>query len=115
MRRLKPDPVPDELIWKLLDAAVKAPSGGNRQPWNFLVIRDPEIKRKIGEYYLDGWNRGYGPLRDFGPAHPPRTRGTGPENKTTPGLPGGRLSRAPRSRGLPEGTFGAAGPPAGRA
>src|SRR3990172_1836665 len=32
MRRLKPDPVPDELIWKLLDAAVKAPSGGNRQP-----------------------------------------------------------------------------------
>ena len=34
MRRLKPDPVPDELIWKLLDAAVKAPSGGNRQPWS---------------------------------------------------------------------------------
>ena len=47
MRRLKPDPVPDELIWKILDAAIRAPSGGNRQPWNFLVVRDDEVKKKI--------------------------------------------------------------------
>jgi nitroreductase len=64
MRRLKPDPVPDELIWKILDTAIKAPSGGNAQPWNFLVVRDREKKQKIGEWYLDAWNRMYGPARE---------------------------------------------------
>ncbi|MCI0856541.1 MAG: nitroreductase family protein, partial [Chloroflexi bacterium] len=39
MRRLKDDPVSDEDVWKILDAAIKAPSGGNRQPWNFIVVR----------------------------------------------------------------------------
>ena len=71
MRRLKPDPVPDELIWKLLDAAVKAPSGGNRQPWNFIVIRDAETKTKIAEWYLEGWNTAYGPFRQAAMASPP--------------------------------------------
>src|SRR3990172_5167187 len=70
MRRLKPDPVPDELIWKLLDAAVKAPSGGNRQPWNFIVIRDAETKAKIAGWYLDGWNTAYGPFRQAAMAVP---------------------------------------------
>lgn len=60
MRRLKPDPVPDEHLWTILDAAIKAPSGGNAQPWNFIVVRDPETKRKIGEYYRDAWNQSYG-------------------------------------------------------
>ncbi len=70
MRRLKPDPVPEELIWKLLDAATKAPSGGNRQPWNFIVIRDDETKARIAEWYLDGWNTAYGPFRDAAMAAP---------------------------------------------
>lgn len=56
MRRLKPDPVPDELVWKLLDAAIRAPSGGNTQPWRFLVIRDAETKRFIQERYRRGWD-----------------------------------------------------------
>ena len=60
MRRLKLDPVTDDDIWTLLDAAIRAPSGGNSQPWNFLVIRDPETKRNIGDHYLDAWNRSYG-------------------------------------------------------
>lgn len=66
MRRLKPDAVSDRDVWKVLDAATKAPSGGNRQPWNFIVVRDPEAKRKLGEYYLDAWNKAYvsGPGRD---------------------------------------------------
>ena len=59
MRRLKPDPISDEDLWKILDAAIKAPSGSNRQPWNFIVVRDAETKRKIGEYYLDAWNKAY--------------------------------------------------------
>jgi len=51
VRAFKPDPVPDEVIHKLIEAATKAPSGSNRQGWKFLVIRDVELKRKIGEYY----------------------------------------------------------------
>jgi nitroreductase len=47
MRRLKPDPVPDELIRKILLAGQAAPSGGNTQRWRFLVLKDPEIKKKV--------------------------------------------------------------------
>ena len=54
IRYFKPDPVPDELITRLLQAAIKAPSGGARQGWSFIVIRDPEIRRKIGELYRTG-------------------------------------------------------------
>ena len=46
IRKFKSDPVPDEAIWTMIDAATKAPSGGNTQPWAFLVIRDP-AKRKL--------------------------------------------------------------------
>jgi nitroreductase len=64
IRRLKPDPVPDELVHRLIEAATKAPSGGNREPWAFLVIRDENSKRKIGEWYLDAWNKTYGQIPD---------------------------------------------------
>lgn len=70
MRRLKPDPVPDELIWKVLEAAIRAPSGGNRQPWGFVVVRDEETKRRIGEWYLEAWNATYGPVKDTVTADP---------------------------------------------
>jgi nitroreductase len=51
MRRLKPDPVPDHLIHQILQAGVAAPSGGNRQQWRFLVVKDPQIKRQVQRYY----------------------------------------------------------------
>jgi nitroreductase len=51
MRRLKPDPVPDALIHQLLRAAVTAPSGGNRQQWRFLVVKNPETKKRVQYYY----------------------------------------------------------------
>ncbi len=70
MRRLKTDPVPDELIWKVLDAAIRAPSGGNRQPWNFIVIKDEATKKQIAEWYLDSWNTAYGPMRQAATAAP---------------------------------------------
>jgi nitroreductase len=60
MRRLKSDPVAEELVWKVMDAAIRAPSGGNLQPWNFVVVQDPGKKKQIGEWYLDGWNAAYG-------------------------------------------------------
>jgi len=49
MRRLKPDPVPEEMLLKLIDAANQAPTASNRQPTRWLVIRDPEQKAKIAE------------------------------------------------------------------
>ena len=64
MRRLKPEPVPDELIWKVVEAATRAPSGGNRQPWEFIVIRDQATKDKIAAWYLEAWNNTYGSVRD---------------------------------------------------
>ncbi len=54
MRRLKPDPVPDELIRKVLSAGVCAPSGQNFQRWAFLVVDDPVDKKFFGERY-DHW------------------------------------------------------------
>lgn len=74
MRRLKPDPVPDDLIWRVIETATKAPSGGNVQSWNFVVVRDAEKKRQIGAWYLDAWERAYGPGREAALADPRRAR-----------------------------------------
>ncbi len=74
MRRLKPDPVKDELIWKVLEAAIRAPSGGNRQPWNFIVVRDSEKKKKIAAWYLEAWNATYGAAREAMAADPNAAR-----------------------------------------
>jgi nitroreductase len=70
MRRLKPDPVPDELVWKVLDAAIRAPSGGNRQPWNFIVIRDEAKKKKLAAWYLEAWEKAYGPIKQMAKSNP---------------------------------------------
>jgi nitroreductase len=54
LRRLKPDPVPEEIITRVLDAAIRAPSAGNAQNWAFVVVRDPEQRRKLGVIYRKG-------------------------------------------------------------
>lgn len=62
MRRLKPDPVPQELIEKILRAGQAAPNGGNSQAWGFLVVDDPDIKRRVQVYYQRAYEefaRGY--------------------------------------------------------
>jgi nitroreductase len=51
LRRFKPDPVADEVITQVLDAAIRAPSGSNAQDWLFVVIKDAERRRQIGEIY----------------------------------------------------------------
>jgi nitroreductase len=73
MRRLKPDPVPVEYIKKIIWAATRAPSGGNRQGWRFLVVTDPGKRRQLQEVYSEGWGSyvkaGYGQQRaDLPPA-----------------------------------------------
>jgi nitroreductase len=55
LRRLKPDPIPDEVLFQLFDAAIRAPSGSNRQDWRFVVIRDPAVKARIGEWFREAW------------------------------------------------------------
>ena len=48
IRRLKPDPVDDELVLHLIELALKAPTGGNRQNWEFVVVRDRAVKQRLG-------------------------------------------------------------------
>jgi nitroreductase len=61
MRRLKPDPVPDALIAKILRAGVCAPNGGNTQRWRFLVVKDAGIKKAVQAYYKRAFDEVVGP------------------------------------------------------
>jgi nitroreductase len=61
MRRLKPDPVPDALIGKILQAGQCAANGANTQRWRFLVIKDPEIKRRVQVWYKRAFDEVVGP------------------------------------------------------
>jgi nitroreductase len=63
MRRYTDEPVTDEQVWTCLRAAVQAPSGGNIQPYQFLVVTDPDVKARLGEVYLRAWDR-YGTATD---------------------------------------------------
>jgi nitroreductase len=55
MRRLKPDPIPEPVLRQIMDAAICAPSGGNRQGWRFLVVRDAAKRARLGELYREGF------------------------------------------------------------
>ena len=61
MRRLKPDPVPDELISRILQAGTCAPNGGNFQRWRFLVIKDRKIKQAVQALYKRAFDETVGP------------------------------------------------------
>jgi nitroreductase len=47
VRKYKPDPIADEDLAQILEAGRQAPSGGNRQPWHFIVVRDPEVRQAV--------------------------------------------------------------------
>ncbi len=53
MRRVRPDPVPAGVQAHILDAAIRAPSGGNAQNWRFLLVDDPDVRSKLGPLYRD--------------------------------------------------------------
>ena len=55
VREFAPDPVPDEVLARVLDTARFAPSGGNRQGWRVVVVRDEDTRRRLRDLYLDGW------------------------------------------------------------
>jgi len=55
IRRLKPDPIPESALRQIMDAAICAPSGGNRQGWSFLVVRDAAKRKRLGALYHEAW------------------------------------------------------------
>ncbi len=57
IRRYRPDPVPEALVEQLLEAGRWAPSAGNRQPWRFVVVREPAMRQRVAELAA------YGPIR----------------------------------------------------
>src|SRR5215469_11056947 len=74
MRRLKRDQVPNDLIRKIVEAGVCAPSGGNIQRWRFLVIRDPAIKHIVGALYKRAWDEQVAPRYRAGEPAPGMSR-----------------------------------------
>ncbi len=56
IRRLKPDPVDDELVLKVIELALRAPTGSNAQNWEFIVVKDPAVKAKLGRMNRQAWN-----------------------------------------------------------
>lgn len=55
VRRLRPDPIPEAVLRRVLTAATWAPSGGNRQPWRVIAVRDPATKRALAELHAGPW------------------------------------------------------------
>ena len=55
IRRIKPDPVPADVLQRVLQAAVWAPSGGNRQPWRMIAVQDPTVKKELRDLYVEEW------------------------------------------------------------
>lgn len=55
VRRLKVDPIPDEVLARVFQAATWAPTGGNVQPWRIVAVKDPARKTRLGELYTPLW------------------------------------------------------------
>ena len=55
VRDFRPEPVDDQVLYRILDTARFAPNGGNRQAWQVVVVKDPSIRRSLRDSYLTGW------------------------------------------------------------
>jgi len=58
-RFYKDDPVPDEVFYSAIELARFGPQGGNRQPVRFVIVKDAEKKKKLGEWYIEPWSAYY--------------------------------------------------------
>ncbi|MCH7787982.1 MAG: nitroreductase family protein [Acidobacteria bacterium] len=74
MRRVKPDPIEPDAQARILDAAIRAPSGGNAQNWRFLLVDDPALRAQLGPLYRECrdelWTGVYKPRLDAAAADP---------------------------------------------
>lgn len=57
VRRLRPDPIPDDVLNRVLQAAAWAPTGGNMQPWRVIVVTSQERKKALADIYQPAWYR----------------------------------------------------------
>ena len=57
IRRFKPDPIPDENIDKIIEIARWAPSGFNQQPWEYVIVKNPELRKKITDSFKAYWSQ----------------------------------------------------------
>lgn len=64
IRKLRPDPIPNAMLARVLRAATCAPSGGNAQPWRVIVVRDPGRKRALAEHFEYAWSVYSTPARE---------------------------------------------------
>ena len=55
LRRLKPDPIPHDVLRDILEAAIRAPNGGNQQPWHYIVVEDHPTRAELSELYHEAW------------------------------------------------------------
>lgn len=79
-RYLKSDPIPDDILRAILDAAIRGPTPGNAQNWGWVVVTDAVAKRQIAEWYREGWQRAYGSRREAILAAGPDAGGLGRRN-----------------------------------
>ena len=63
-RYLAPDPIPEDVLWAILDAAIRGPSGGNQQQWGWVVVTDQAVKERVAGWYRKNWDSAYGQHRD---------------------------------------------------
>ena len=74
MRRVKPDAIPEDVIARILDATVRAPSGGNAQTWRFVVVDDRDQIAALGPIYRGAmeqlWATLYAPQIEAAQADP---------------------------------------------
>ena len=74
MRRVRPDPIPLDVQARILDAAIRAPSGGNAQPWRFVLVDSPDLKGELGPLYRESiaslWSTFYRERLDRAKADP---------------------------------------------
>jgi nitroreductase len=57
IRKFRPDPVPAEYIEKIIEVVRWAPSGANSQPWGFVVVQDPALKKQVAAFILEEYDR----------------------------------------------------------
>lgn len=57
VRKLRTDPIPEDVLERVLQAACWAPTGGNQQPWRVVVVTDPDVKQGLADIYGPEWEK----------------------------------------------------------